>query len=348
MTAINLLWGPGSMPGNTGRATTTIIGDYALDDADDSVAFIFSLPKAGTVTHIGFCVGSTTGTPPDYYAGLVTVDAAGLPTTTPYGGSAIATYSPVSTGWVWVELPTPATAVAGDIVAIWVYPTDAPPDAANHVDICNAGVMSGHKLPRAGTFTTAWSISSSIAPHGIKYTSDVYGMAVTAFADVSYDVADTPDEVGNLFVLPADMLCSGCTFQLSNVGANASMEMILYNAANDVLTSVVVDDEDKLRGYGNRVNLYWTPVQLAAATSYRLVLKATHATAIVRPAGLVFESTGAKANGLPEGTNWQKTQRTDAGAWSETALAVMHMALWISEITFANGGGAGGAYGAVS
>jgi len=131
MTPVNALWGPGNIPESTGNATATAFGGHVLNDLDNALAWVLRVPKSGTITHVGFGVKTITGSPPDYYVGLVTLDVAGLPTAVPYGGSAVATYTPTTPGWVWLELSTPAAAVAGDLVAIHIYPTAIAPDAAN-------------------------------------------------------------------------------------------------------------------------------------------------------------------------------------------------------------------------
>ena len=79
--------------------------------------FVFQVPKTGSISKVGVRIG-TAQTPIVSRLGLYTVDTAGNPTTTAYGGSAYNTFTPTANTFSEVTLKTPATATAGDLAAV--------------------------------------------------------------------------------------------------------------------------------------------------------------------------------------------------------------------------------------
>jgi hypothetical protein len=77
----------------------------------------------------------------------------------------------------------------------------------------------------------------------------------------------------------------------------------------------------------------WDEILLHANQTYRLVVKPTSASNGVKPFGLVCADATALQYAVPEGSRWQLTERTDAGAWTDTSAEILMMALIISDIT---------------
>jgi hypothetical protein len=337
MTAVKMLWGPAAV--GTVGVTSAALGSTNLSDADNSVGWTFSVPTDGSIASAGFYISSLTGTPPAYNVGVVTVGTDGSPTTTAYGGSAIKSYTPTGTGWTWVALDTPATANAGDFAAVRIWPGGTSPDGSNYIAVTSAGVAEGGV---GWNYTTAWSSVGFGALMAVKYATSnaVYGFALnsnTTFADIRSNT--TPDEVGCKFQVPAAMTCSGAKVVLygAGFGSAATLDIVLYSAADAVLASATIGDKDYVDP-ANYATVSWDAVNLSAGTDYRLVVKPTTGTNgnVVVPK-FSFESAGAMLM-MPCGDSWQWTQRTDAGAWTDTNTAIAPMGLWVSGITF--GGGA--------
>ncbi len=94
------------------------IGSLLMDASGEKAAFIFKIPKSGTITEIGFRTGAVT-TADTLKAGLYTVDTSNNPTATAYGGMVAGTQaSPAANTWYAVALGTNCTATAGDVVAV--------------------------------------------------------------------------------------------------------------------------------------------------------------------------------------------------------------------------------------
>jgi hypothetical protein len=333
-TAVNMLWGPASF-----KAGYSTVLDYDLNDADDSLAQVFSIPRAGSITKVGFCCESITGNPPAYNVGLVTIDAAGEPTTTAHGGSAPSTHDFLGAGWVWVTLATPAAVAAGDICAARVWPTVTAPDVSNCAALYSWSVFGCSDLytPRIMQFASSWSQANGVTLAALEYaTGETLGLPCTSVSMTAYDVADTPDEVGAVFTMPMAATCHGARIMMSLIQTNSSFAIKLYDAADNLLGTKIIADEDLVGDpIARQFDVFWDGAPLALGGTYRLTVAATHATATIAPMSALFESAASRINNimLPEAIRWQQTSRTDAGAWTEDSARLPIFSLWLSSIT---------------
>jgi hypothetical protein len=345
MTAVSTLYGPAAI-GNL-VAYSSALSALALSDADNSVAWLLPIRDAGTITHVGFLLVTINGSPPNYNAAIVTLDSSGNPTTTAYGGSAVTTFTPSGTGWTWVALSTGATANAGDFAAVRVWPTGTVPDGSNHITVCRAP-FAGYGITT--NYATSWAplAGASAGPMAIKYDGGaVFGNAITSTTVHAQLRSDsTPDEAGCKFQLPAAMTVRGAQIGIDTTyGTSATFDVVLYNGAGTALATTSVSDKD-FTDNSAYVNVWFTPVSLAAATDYRLVVK----PGVAGSGGNVniqryqFEDAAAVAAWPPGDGLWQYTYRTDAGAWTDVATDLSYMGLWVSDITFSTTGGGGGEY----
>jgi hypothetical protein len=343
MTAVATLWGPATI-GQANVANGALTAT-PLNNSTNAVGWSLSLPKDGSITDVGFYIVAENGTSPAFNVGLTTLDTSGRPTTSAYGGSAITSAQWTTTGWKWVTLSTPATAAAGDFAAVHIYPGGSPPDGSNNITvIASTGIVAvNHGVTQ--NFSGSWAGTAGQPPMAVKYSGgEIYGFAFstnTTFLTVRSNT--TPDEVGCLFSVPANMTCCGAKLYALNIGwgAAATADIVLYDASSNVLASNTISDKDFVDD-STPVSVFWDSVNLTANTNYRLIVKpTTAATGDIIVAKWAFESTAAMAY-VPCGTTWQWTQRTDAGAWSETNTAITPLGLWISDITFIAGSGSGG------
>ena len=344
MTAVsNLLWGPAAIGLST--APSGAVSGFSLNDADNAAAWCFCVPKDGTVTDLGFYVTGITGTAPAYNVALVTQDSSGRPTTTAYGGGTNPTYTPAGgAGWKWVAMTSNATVAAGDFVALHIYPTGSAPNGSNFMAVVATAAITNHA--ETLQWSVAWTVAAGQPPMAIRYSDgSVFGLAIssnTTYVQIRQNT--TPDEVGCKFTVPAQMTCYGARFNAAGGlwGTAATADVILYDGSNNALASCSISDKDYVTG-SNTVNVFWDGVTLSANTTYRVVVRPGVGTnGDIYFTKYALESTAAKGF-FPDGANWQYTSRTDAGAWSDTSTDVPFMALWISDITFIQGSGSGGA-----
>jgi hypothetical protein len=343
MTAVKTLWGPATIGSVTGNAS--VLNPISLNDADNAAGWIFTIPRDGTITDVGVLVVSENGTSPAYNVGLTTLDTNGRPTTSAYGGSAITSKTWTAAGFSWTTLSTPATGAAGDFAAVHVYPTGSTPTGVNFVGVVNAGAVLGMGLN--ANFTVAWSVAQTTgtAGYAIKYDDgSIRGLALsTSTVHVQLRSNTTPDEAGCLFTVPANMTCTGARLfhGATGAGSAATLDVVLYSAADGVLASTSISDKDFIDDWAY-IDVFWDSVNLSANTNYRLIAKpTTAANGDIFLQKWSFESTAAMAV-MPCGDTWQYTSRTDAGAWTNDNTAISPMGLWLNNITFIAGSGSGG------
>lgn len=340
MTATNLLWGPAAIgPANIVNISSTLI----LNASNRAIAQIFNVPVDGSITDVGFLVTARGGTPPNFNVGLVTLDTSGRPSTSAYGGSAITAYNVASTGWKWVTLSTPATGAAGDFMAAYLYPTGTAPDGTNNITVAITPVAQ--TLAGLSQNAGSWTASMGI-PMAIRYsTGAVYGFAVnTNTVHITYNSGSSPNEMGLYGQFPANMTISGARVGLytGGYGTASTYDVTLYDASSNVLAATSVSDKDFTDDL-NYIDVFWDGVSVTANTDYRLAVKATTSTnGNVTVSKWILDSSDGRA-AWPEGARWQWTERTGAGAWSNTATAVSYMGFWVSAVTFVQGSGSGGA-----
>jgi hypothetical protein len=311
------------------------------------LACMLALPKDGTITHVGFLITATAGTPPAYNVGICTLDSSGRPNTTAYGGSTHASYAPTSTGWKWAALGVNATAAAGDFVALRIYPTGSAPDGSNNISVCRNPVAgTGTQL----SFATSWTVlaNTAIGAMAVKYSDNtIFGNAITS-ADIHVQLRSdtTPDEAGCKFQVPLAMTVRGALLGVdASWGSAATADVVLYDNANNVLATTSIADKDYVDD-NSYINVWFDAVNLSPSTNYRLTVKpgVAGATGTVFIQRYQFESTAARDSWPPGDGLWQYTYRTDAGAWTDVSTDLSYMGLWVTDISGTVVGSAGGEF----
>lgn len=328
-----MLWGPITGGGPYSSPTA-----FNLNDADNGMGFVLSLPKDGSITQVGVYCAAIVGNPPAYNVSVLTVDSAGNPVgASNYGGSAPGSVDFAGAGWQWVTLATPATAVAGEIAAPWISPGGSAPDGSNYAQVQYTGDGWGFQLAgikRGQTWITGY-IRRGAVLMALKYSDGtVVGLPATSVAPTAaFGPTSSPDEYGAMFSVPVALRCFGCQVPIDATQANQPITFKLYdNDGSTVLGSVTISDEDIIFSAATAiVNVFWDPVTLRPGNNYRL-------TALPGGAGngwqigqLTLESAGSRI-AIPEGLNWQKTTREDAGAWTQDSTILLWFGIWIDRM----------------
>ncbi|MDP2663734.1 MAG: hypothetical protein Q8R28_23710, partial [Dehalococcoidia bacterium] len=308
------------------------------NDADNAIALVLSLPKGGTITKVGaYCFG-VTGDPPPYYIGIFTIDpTTGLPTTTPYGGSSgTDTVDFTAAGWVWVTLGTPATVVnAGDLVALILKPTATAPDAGNCAIVKSSAIRGLGGPPRGLQWTASWAGLTTINAMALEYSDGaVAGIPLintTSVGDLFGPLTD-PDEQGNQFTVGIDMSCVGFEYVLVGTPSDGHYTIRLYDAADGILGTYDVADEDEPGGASANIRKDWAaPVRLTAGATYRIAIEAISGSANYGFYQYRVESANAKS-AFQEGSRWQATERQNHGAWSQHDAWIRSIAIVIDGV----------------
>ncbi len=335
MTAVNMVWGPSNMLDFTANGTTAV----ALNDSDNACMSQISIPRDGTIDQIGIHVSVFNGTPPAFNVGIFNLTTGGDPdTASAYGGSAVHSWTPGGTGFVWVTLATPATANAGDIVALYLYPGGTPPDGTHNISVIWRWSSDGNSqnLPR-GSFTSSWTKGAQrYGGLAARYDDDSvveFVPPIIAIAETAYNTGSTDDEIGCIFQLPYAMTCTGAQVALALAADTNTADVILYDSANNILESVSLTGKHTTSSAATprTVLVHWSdPVSLSANTDYRLVVKPTSANNVEI---WEFEFPDAESRvAVLEGSRWQHTRRADAGSWTNTTTKLVCAGIVISDI----------------
>lgn len=316
---------------------------FLIDATGEKAGLVFRVPRTGTIDRVGFTTRAVT-TSQTLRVGLETTDTTNyLPTGTQYGGSAVGTQaSPAADTFYEVTLATAATATKGDIVAI-VVQFDSTVGSLVIGQIDNEGGGNNTAFPYLVNFVTSWAkIAAGIGMHSIRYSDGVYepiGACVPTSPriDTAFNSGSTPDEIGNRFTVPAPMRTTGL---FSAVGhGTVALDYVLYEGTT-ALATVSVPSGLSANASGYETFFWPTAVSLSASTVYRLVAKPTTTTNINVREAVVLNN--AMLGMIPGGTDWYKTSRTDAGAWTDDTLRrIWALGLLIDQIDNAAGGSGG-------
>lgn len=139
------------------------------------------------------------------------------------------------------------------------------------------------------------------------------------------NTGSTPDEFGNRLYLPAGR-CDGVIFHSDLDGP---VDVVLYDDSDNVVASASVDHTLRsVDTYYSYMIPFTTPYENAAGW-YRAVLKPTSTTNIRR---LSAGYTANQIAGLSMGSNAYLTQRTDAGAWTDTTTSLAQVAVYMGAL----------------
>lgn len=168
-----------------------------------------------------------------------------------------------------------------------------------------------------------------------------------AVQDIStFNSSSTPDEKGTVFVIPATQ-CATRTL----IGFSALMKLPIAatSARAHVYTGTTSLGYANIDGdmiyEGNGANEHYpstfyfnAPISITCGSTYRLTVQAQDATSAVGVFN--YSCTSAEVcSATFGGASWYYTERTDAGAFSDTATKKVPVSLIFSDSTVSGGGG---------
>jgi len=146
-----------SFQGSGGSISSTSL---TLNEAADKVELVIDIPVTGTLTHVGFALGTVT-TAQSLTVGLETVSTTdGNATGVAYGGSAAGTLDPTGLAdtFQWVTLGTAASAAAGDKVAATIKFTSTAGNLNVKAAPTNCGVCTTRYVGLYNQTGAAWTM----------------------------------------------------------------------------------------------------------------------------------------------------------------------------------------------
>ncbi|HAO93412.1 MAG: hypothetical protein A2X99_10250 [Deltaproteobacteria bacterium GWB2_55_19] len=321
---------------------------YLIDAAAEKVAFIFKIPKSGTITEIGFRTGAVT-IADTLKIGLYTVDTSNNPTTTAYGGMVAGTQAtPAANTWYNVALGTNCTATADDAAAVVIefnsYVAGNLRIAALDGSSGSSGNICG--FPESKQYTASWANIAARPVFSIKYSDGSYGFIygcypVSAVTETAFNSSSTPDERGLKFSIPFPARLSGFWLNYRVTGVTGSADVVLYDSdGTTVLQTHTIDFQKVNAGPRMFYFQFATAQALSKDTFYRLVVKPTTTTS-----NSFYDFTVnavAIMDCFEGGQNFHLTTRTDAWAWTDTTTKRPWMGLVLDQFDDGVGGGGGG------
>lgn len=338
-----------------GHIAGTALVAVLIDATAEKVAIVFQVPKTGTLDQFEFRLGTvgvapvnglkcsfqdvslTTGDPDGTIDQFRTVTA-GL-TSNAWVVPGLITSDGTDTG-------TKRSVTRGDYLACVIE--FASFIAAESLNIAAWGNRTSAGQDQSATFvdhfTAAWAKLNSTAPLiALKYNDGSYGYIGTdvypfhsALVLSNPGSNTTPDEMGFIFTPTVTMGIGGISFwgQLSGDCA-----FVLYDTdGSTVLATVTLDKEVRTAGSIRQIAAIFPAVAtVVGGSTYRAVLKPTTTSTIAMYDFTV--SVAAHLDAHEGGQNYHWTQRTDAGAWSQTTTRRPVMSLLIESVDVPAAGG---------
>lgn len=314
-----------------------------LDAAGEYVASVVTPTKAGNIAAVGWLPSTVTG------SGKVevraeTVGSDGLPTGTLWATNTnIAAVAPASNTWRWDTLTAAAAVSVGDLIAFKIIYESGTSVRVSVYSSASVQAFQYNGVPYQATNTGSPAKSGDTVPIiALRYDDnsvEYFGTFPTNSTTlaVSIDETSTPDEVGAKIVLP--MKCKVAGVGVNPGTAGRLIDVKLYDALDNVLASKTGIDTDQFGNLnGQGMILFATPVALDPGT-YRCTVSPKSGGSSISMRKILFDAAGTRS-AWPGGRDMQWTQRTDAGAWTDTNTALPIIDLLISQLD--DGAGAGG------
>lgn len=323
-------------------ACTSSLDSMLLDAAGEKAAFIFTAPKSGDISHVGFRT-STVTTAQTLKVSLQGYDASGDPNGTILGATSNGfgtQAAPASNTFYEVALGESVTVTRGvkyAIVVEWDATVGSLQITRPFMDSASGSDGSSY----SDHFTAAWAKTLTIPLLALKYTGGyVAGIMfpLSSITSAAFSSASTPDEIGNIISLPWPAQAIGI-WCAADIDADATLK--LYDPDGSTLLESVTAVSAARTAATSRISRWFfdTDVALAKTTNYRVtLLPGASSVGLTRATA----PSAAMLGCWPCGTNVYLTTRTDAGAWTDSTDQRALMGLILNGFDDGAGAGAGG------
>ncbi len=301
-----------------------------INDGTDTAVYVFRVPKTGNTKAISFLITTLT-TPADLRASFQNVSGT---TAGPDGvedQSVVIASGSLVAGWNTSGTITRAV-TRGDLLAVCIKADSASPNLVISVpQYYTTGDII--EFPYAASLTPGLTVAGRCGAFALQYDDNSYEpidgfvYPFSAFNAPTFASNSTPDERGLKFQLPYTCKVDG-GWMYSDIDGDA--DVVLYGSdGTSVLASVSLDKDQDMNG-GRHYFTFASKVTLTASTYYRIVLKPTTTTSI----GLRdFDVASAALLDMCDlGQLAHYTERTDAGAWTDTTTKRPWMGVRVSDI----------------
>lgn len=340
---------------NSGLRRIQAIGDY--------VSCIRQAEEAATITKVGFLFDSrgTNATPGTCRVGIQSVNTSGDPSGTWLGYTDYTANSTNFPNFSGLNLDITANGTAsitrGQLYAIVIRAESGTWDATNNLGFVTLFVGAGQYVT---TFPTMKAVVNGVVNNNnnpqshpnlyCESSSATYGNPQISPTNVtSWNSGATPDEIGVKFSLESSWTTNfnvlGMQGILGVTNSAATATMKLYDSSSTLLQSKSFTATELFAGNagaGMRTLMFDTATlsSLIPGDTYRLTLEVTSASLGFTTFIQVNYPNNTVDRAFVGGGTYIRTQRTNAGAWTDTDTAVPAWKLLISAATASGGGSA--------
>ncbi|MBI3983851.1 hypothetical protein HY346_00975 [Candidatus Microgenomates bacterium] len=325
-----------------------------IDASGEKAAFVLSIPKTGTLDKFEFRLNAVTQAPASGLrcafqdVSLVNGDPDGTDDQFRVVTTGLTANTWVAPGLITsdgTDTGVKRAVTKGDLVACVVsFESFATGDSLEVSNLAQTGVVqqSIGGFPYPDQFTTAWTKIAGRPVVALKYNDGTYelieatSLPLSALNSTAFNSGSTPDERGNILQFPFPVKVSGFWVR---VDLDGDADVVLYDSdGTTALATSSLDTNVRASAVGHTLFRYFSSdVSLSKDTTYRLVLKPTSVTSVTL---YDFDvNAAAIMDAVEGGQNWHHTQRTDAGAWSQTTTKRNMMGLLVTSADDGAGGG---------
>jgi len=169
--------------------------------------------------------------------------------------------------------------------------------------------------------------------NSIGYVPVLGAYPYTALTSQNFHQDSSPDERGNIIRFPFGVQVSGGWIAVNPLAAARDFSAILYDADGSTILSETVIDADTFQTAAALRSAYLpfsSPISLNANTDYRWVIRPnTTLNNTVQDADL---PSASHRTALSWGENCSHTERTNAGAWTNTTTKRTFCGLVVSAV----------------
>ncbi len=325
---------------------TGVFEDFFLADANDKAAFIFTIPKTGTLKQVYFRTYTVT-TGDTIRVSFQDVDASGFPDGVVDEYRTVPILATQDLTWLQSGILSSDGSDSGikrsvtqgtRLALVLDYATYTAGSMSFSFASSNTGnnygmLHSGRAMyNRTGTWTGV-----GIDHHLVlclEYSDGTTAWMNGFFAGINavspvFSSTSTPDEYGIKFWLPFRALCCGLVFS-TTAGTGPGNGVLYSSDGSTQLASGLLNPPPALSVTMTKTVVFTTSVILEAGSYYYLSIQPTTATtlSIVQQ---TFPNTICKtASGL---TNFTGVTRTNLGSWTETPLVIYAISPLLSQLS---------------
>lgn len=326
---------------------------HLIDASGEKLAAVFRVPKTGTLAKVRFRTLTVT-TGDTLKVSFQDVDmATGNPdeTADQYRTVSVASSDDnvwISTGYITTDGTDGGgkrSVTRGDLLAI-VIEYDS--YVAGNMTIANTSIPVDYGNTAYSLLKTGgtWAKSTSVVGcFELEYDdgSMAYSDTLVPGYNASGTIASntTPDEVALYFRFPVAVTVGGA-FLMCDM--DAAIDVVLYDSDGTTALATVSLDSDVRAGtsVNGTMVVFASEINLSANTWYRLAMKPTTTSAVGYRRTEVRAAASFDMFDLGQNAYW--SQRTDAGAWSETTTYRPRISLLVTKVHDGSGGSSGGQF----